>query len=97
MSFPVWGTVKCPGKSLSLLQWCMVEFLLLWQRLLVREGLEKQYACFRVDAVSAITASPLGGAPLSTAHLWGLVTITFPVITGTYTRLFTSISKHVSS
>ena len=97
VSFPVWGTVKCPGKSFPLLWWCVVEPLLLWQRLLVRGWLEKQCAWVWVGAISAITAPPVWGAPPSMAHLWGLVTITFPVITGTYTRLFTLISKHLSS
>lgn len=85
------------GESLSLLRWCVVEPLLLWQSLLVKEGLENQCAWVWVGAISAIAAPPVWGASPSTAHLQGLVTITFPVITGTYTRLFTSISKHVSS
>lgn len=85
------------GESLSLLRWCVAEPFLLWQSLLVKEGLENQCARFWVGAVSATTSPPMWGASPSTAHLQGLVTITFPVITGTYTRLVTLISKHMSS
>jgi len=62
----------------------------------VGEALEKQCAWFWVGTISAITTPPLWGAPLSTARLWGLVTITFPVITGTYARLFTLTGEHVA-
>lgn len=78
-----------PGEVSSSRWWCMVKSLLPRQCLLVREGLEKQHACFWVDAVGAITTPPTAEAPLSMAHLWGLVTIIFPITTGSYTRLFT--------
>lgn len=95
--FSVWSTVKCPGKPLPV-------------SVAVRGRASLALAMLAGDrrtrgAVKSFWWVPLVPSLLlpcvqhlqALLHLWGWVTNTFPVITGTCTRLFPLISIQVSS